>query len=103
MRMGVACYIYICACAGLVGEVCGGHGELLVAARPLLQVWAGCRRGGSVRLWGLAVPARYSWCVSLALTHLCVPEASLPAHLAGVAAGLLRAYVVQPGVAAGWV
>lgn len=30
-------------------------------------------------------------------THLCVPEASFPAHLAGVVAGLLRAYALEPG------
>jgi hypothetical protein len=38
--------------------------------------------------------------VSAALqTHLCVPEASFPAHIAGVVAGLLRAYCLEPGAA----
>ncbi|KAF6251854.1 hypothetical protein COO60DRAFT_580622 [Scenedesmus sp. NREL 46B-D3] len=64
-----------------------------------LKVWAGCKRGGVVYVWGVPVPSRFSWVPALALTHLCVPEASFPAHIAGVAAGLLRAYCLEPVLA----
>uniref|UniRef100_A0A383WNC0 Peptidase S54 rhomboid domain-containing protein n=1 Tax=Tetradesmus obliquus TaxID=3088 RepID=A0A383WNC0_TETOB len=64
-----------------------------------LKVWAGCKRGGVVYVWGVPVPARFSWVPALALTHLCAPEASFPAHIAGVVAGLLRAYCLEPVLA----
>eukprot|EP00878_Enallax_costatus_P021654 GHUV01022941.1.p1 GENE.GHUV01022941.1~~GHUV01022941.1.p1 ORF type:complete len:364 (+),score=118.20 GHUV01022941.1:297-1388(+) len=61
-----------------------------------LKVWAGFKRGGAVYIWGVPVPSRFSWVPTLALTHLCAPEASFPAHIAGVAAGILRAYCWEP-------
>lgn len=67
------------------------------AAACPLKVWAGFRRGGSATYWRL--PARFTWVPALALSHLCVPEASFPMHLSGVLAGLARAYVVEPGAA----
>lgn len=48
-------------------------------------------------VWGVPVPSRFSWAPTLALTHLCVPQASFPAHIAGVVAGVIRAYCLEPG------
>jgi hypothetical protein len=55
-----------------------------------------------VYVWGVPIPSRFSWVPTLALTHLCVPEASFPAHMAGVVAGLLRAYCWEPGEGSVW-
>jgi hypothetical protein len=46
---------------------------------------------------GLLLPAQYSWVASLALTTLLVPQASFPAHMCGVLAGLAKAYLLEPG------
>jgi hypothetical protein len=54
-----------------------------------------------VYVWGLRVPSQFAWVPALALTHLCVPEASFPAHLCGVLAGVVRAYLVEPGEGGG--
>lgn len=71
------------------------------------QVWSGIRcRGGSGHrhhhqslLGGLfPFPSQFAWAPTLALTHLLVPQASFTAHIAGVAAGLMRGYALQPGV-----
>jgi hypothetical protein len=64
-------------------------------------VWSGyrCRRGCHHVLGLLPIPAHFSWVPTLALTHLLVPQASFPAHLAGVCAGLCRAYAIEPGKA----
>ncbi len=48
---------------------------------------------------GLRVKPKFAWAVQLLLTHYVVPFSSLPAHLCGVAAGLLQCYVVLPGAA----
>lgn len=56
------------------------------------------RSGQSLQvLPGLLLPAQYSWVASLALTTLLVPQASFPAHLCGVLAGLAKAYLLEPG------
>ncbi|KAF8057102.1 RBL14 [Scenedesmus sp. PABB004] len=71
-----------------------------------LKVWAGAqRREATVRLFGVPCPAVFAWLPTLALTSLCVPESSFPAHIAGVVAGLLRTYAIEPlfvGVRRGW-
>jgi hypothetical protein len=62
-------------------------------------VWSGCqRRAPESHLLGLAsLPSQFSWVPTLALTHLLVPQTSFTAHMAGVAAGLCRAYALDPG------
>jgi hypothetical protein len=63
-------------------------------------VWAGCRkRRQEPFLYLLSIPSQFSWLPTLALTHLLVPQASFTSHMAGVAAALGRAYLVQPGEA----
>lgn len=62
-----------------------------------LKVSTGAARAGQrVGFMGLGVPSEYAWLVSLVLTHLEVPEASFVGHMAGVVAGILRAYVLGP-------
>jgi hypothetical protein len=76
------------------------------------QVWGGCRRRGVVRLLGLLpCPAPLAWLPSLLLSQALLPLTAAAAgasggalgpltlQLSGVAAGLLRAYVVTPGAA----
>lgn len=71
----------------------------LLLRRPL-QVWAGyrCRSSQSHLLGLLHLPSQFAWVPTLALTHLLVPQASFTAHMAGVCAGLCRAYALEPGV-----
>lgn len=48
---------------------CFGYCENARVLCCLLQVWAGCKRGGVVYVWGVPVPARFSWVPALALVR----------------------------------
>lgn len=48
---------------------CFGYHEDTCVLCCLLQVWAGCKRGGVVYVWGVPVPARFSWVPALALVR----------------------------------
>lgn len=68
-------------------------------------MWAGhCKRGHVVYgvpllppSFSFSIPSAFTWVPTLALTHLLVPQASFTGHMAGVCAGLARAYCVEPG------
>jgi hypothetical protein len=47
------------------------------AVSLLLQVWAGCKRGGVVYVWGVPVPSRFSWVPALALVSRQMQQPSL--------------------------
>lgn len=57
------------------------------------------RKHTGMAVTALLLPVHVSCCMLLPClqTHLCAPEASFPAHIAGVVAGLLRAYCLEPG------
>ncbi|MEW5308346.1 MAG: hypothetical protein WDW38_000315 [Sanguina aurantia] len=59
------------------------------------------RPGNSCSVLGpVRIPARYSWVLQLALTHVMVPQASFTGHMCGVVAGLLQGFVVSPALGA---
>lgn len=66
---------------------------------PPTQVLMGqLRPSNSCSVLGpVQIPARYSWVLQLALTHVLVPHASFTGHMCGVVAGLLQGFVISPG------
>lgn len=61
-----------------------------------LKVVAGQRQACTVWLFGVPLPSNLAWLPYLAVTHIAVPEASFPAHVCGVLAGVVQAYLVRP-------
>jgi hypothetical protein len=48
----------------------------------LLQVWAGCKRGAVVYVWGVPVPSRFSWVPALALVSRHAQQPGINLHVA---------------------
>lgn len=66
------------------------------AAAFALKVATGAKRSGQTHFFGFSIPSQYNWVLGIALTHLCVPEASFAGHMCGVVAGIVRAYILGP-------
>jgi hypothetical protein len=63
-------HLHSCAAASsLLGMIHLVGDEESCVLSLLLQVWAGCKRGAVVYVWGVPVPSRFSWVPALALVR----------------------------------